>query len=73
LLNLYSCFWVFLPFLKIKGKEKWLIISWLLLAPIPSALTKDGGNHATRLFLMIPPLVILSALGLNKIIDWAKK
>ena len=66
LLGLFALF-------KIKGKEKWLIISWLLLAPIPSALTKDGGNHATRLFLMIPPLVILSALGLNKIIDWAKK
>jgi len=66
LLGLFALF-------KIKGKEKWLIISWLLLAPIPSALTKDGGNHATRLFLMIPPLVALSALGLSKIIDWTKK
>ncbi len=66
LLGLFALF-------KIKGKGKWLIISWLLLAPIPSALTKDGGNHATRLFLMIPPLVTLSALGLSKIIDWTKK
>ncbi|MGI5826332.1 MAG: glycosyltransferase family 39 protein [Patescibacteria group bacterium] len=67
-------FWT-LPFLLagifglLKSKEgsfKRLTFLWLLLAPIPSALTTDGGNHATRLFLMIPALVILIAWG----IDW---
>lgn len=49
-----------------EGSLKKLTFLWLLLAPIPSALTTDGGNHATRLFLMIPALVILIAWG----IDW---
>lgn len=59
--------------LKKKNKSKWLIFSWLLLAPLPSSLTQAGGNHATRLFLMIPPITILSAYGLVQLIELAKK
>lgn len=44
-------------------KQKWLILGWLLIAPIPAALTTDGGFHATRTFLMLLPLGILIALG----------
>lgn len=40
-----------------------LLLSWLLLAPLPSALTKDGGYHASRLILMLPPLILLSSQG----------
>jgi len=43
------------------------VFLWLFLAPLPSALTLEGGNHATRLFLMIPPLVILIAYGINSL------
>lgn len=42
-----------------------LVLAWLLLAPLPSALTQGGATHATRLFILLPPLVILSALGLD--------
>ncbi|OGD04518.1 hypothetical protein A3D85_01890 [Candidatus Amesbacteria bacterium RIFCSPHIGHO2_02_FULL_47_9] len=42
-----------------------LILGWLLIAPIASAMTKDGGNHAGRLIVMLPPLILLSAAGLN--------
>lgn len=45
-----------------------IIIGWLLLTPIPAALTFDGGFHATRLFIMLPPLIALSALGLYKLL-----
>jgi len=48
-----------------KSKEFWLLFGWLLIAPIPSSLTVDGGSHATRLFLMLPPLTIFSAFGLT--------
>jgi len=48
-------------------KVKWLIVGWLVLAPLPAALTRDGGNHATRLILLLPPLVILIAYGVSKI------
>ncbi len=44
-------------------RSRLLILGWLLISPIPAALTFDGGFHATRLFLMLPPLMILSALG----------
>jgi len=54
-----------------------LLLLWLLIAPIPSALTQGGGTHATRLFVMIPPLCILSALGLSDffkyIVHWKYK
>jgi hypothetical protein len=46
----------------IKQKQYfWLV--WLAIAPIPSALTFDGANHATRLFLMIPPLAVSVGCG----------
>jgi hypothetical protein len=40
----------------------WLL-GLLLLAPIPSSLTIDGYNHASRLFLMIYPLMYFAGLG----------
>lgn len=49
--------------LKEKNTESFLIFGWLLLAPIPSSLTYGGGSHATRLFLMLPPLIFLTATG----------
>lgn len=65
--------WIFLPFLlwglfisikNIKQKSFSLIVLWIILAPIASSLTQAGGTHATRLFLMLPPLIIFSAIGL---------
>jgi len=53
-------------------KEHQLIVSWLFLAPIPSALTQGGGEHATRLFLMLPPLIILSGVGLSTLVSLIK-
>lgn len=47
-----------------------LMLIWLLIAPIPSALTQGGGEHATRLFVMLPPLVYFSALGFSNLISW---
>ena len=46
------------------SRNKTLIL-WLLIAPLASALTKDGGNHAGRLIVMLPPLILLSAIGVN--------
>lgn len=74
-------YWGFLPFLLagafllLKSKEEWMkktVFLWLFLAPLPAALTADGGNHATRLFLMIPPLVILTACGVNSLLHSRK-
>lgn len=53
----------FFGFLK-DTKVKTLIVFWVLAGIIPSAITRDGGNHATRLILILPPLVILTSYGL---------
>ncbi len=45
-------------------KDKATIIFLILAGVIPAAMTRDGGNHATRLILILPPLVILIAIGL---------
>jgi 4-amino-4-deoxy-L-arabinose transferase-like glycosyltransferase len=64
-------------FFKSGRSEKLLVLTWVLIAPIPGSLTADGGYHATRLFVMLPPLVMLNALGLANILGkykrwWAK-
>ncbi len=54
-------------------KIKFFLIFWLLAAPIPAALTRDGGMHATRLFFFLPPLILLNTLGIFQIIELVKK
>lgn len=56
-----------------KTKVVFIIIGWLLLAPIPAALTVEGGNHATRLFLMLIPLVTLSSIGIFQLLTFFNK
>lgn len=59
---------------KTTGKEqKNFIFAWLLLSPVPSILTRDGGNHATRLVLMLPPLLILISYGVYNFLEQFKK
>lgn len=46
---------------KEKFDRKWLWLGWLLIAPVADSLTSNG--HAMRAFLMVPPLVVISAFG----------
>jgi len=55
------------------NKLKRLFFSWLLLAPIPAAITRDGAGHATRLLFLLPILLIFSALGFWQIMSFLKK
>lgn len=48
---------------KLEWRKAALVFGWLLIAPIPASLTYQGGFHATRLFIMLPPLLFLSGLG----------
>jgi hypothetical protein len=45
-----------------KEKNKSLIIAWVFICPIPSALTVDAPN-STRLFILMPAFVLLSSYG----------
>ncbi len=56
----------------IKNNKKWLpVLYWLIISPIPAALTFQS-PHALRSQNMVIPLIILSALGLAKMIDFIK-
>lgn len=45
-------------------KVKTLVGFWIIAGIFPSAITRDGGDHATRLILILPPLVFLISYGL---------
>lgn len=45
-------------------KIKLFIIFWALVGVVPAAITRDGGNHATRLILILPPVIFLISFGL---------
>ncbi len=44
-----------------------LLLGWMAVAPIPTSLV--GGPHSLRSSLMLPPLIILSGLGLRELWD----
>ncbi len=44
-------------------KVKLLMGFWILAASVPSSLTLGGGTHATRLILMLPPLIFFVSFG----------
>jgi len=46
-----------------------LIIPWLFLAPIPSALTIDAPS-SVRSLLMLPALILIESLGAESIYQW---
>jgi 4-amino-4-deoxy-L-arabinose transferase-like glycosyltransferase len=60
--------------LRKKSTNKFLLtlVFWLLLAPVPAILTQEGGSHAARLILMLPPLIILVSIGLDYLITNSK-
>jgi hypothetical protein len=54
-----------LLFSKYKDRKiKLFIAFWILASIIPAAITRNGGNHATRLILILPPMVFLISYGL---------
>lgn len=52
----------------LKHRRFQLLLAWLLIAPIPASLTADP-PQAIRPLLMIPVLVLLMVLALNKLIS----
>jgi len=61
---------VFLKAFKKQDRFFQFLLCWLVLAPIPSSLTMNGGNHALRLFLFLPWLEIVVALGVKEFFSY---
>ena len=49
-----------------KERKRWqlFIVGWLLISIIPAAITRDA-PHALRSLMMIPPIVMIAALGIG--------
>ena len=43
-----------------------VLIPWILLSPVPAAMTRDGGVHAARLLILLPALAWTITLGLRR-------
>ena len=54
------------------NKEHWFIIAWLILAPLPSVLSRDQ-VHAVRSINMVIPLIIILSFGLSNIMEILNK
>lgn len=54
----------FLLFRSKNEKIKQAFLVWILISPIPAAITKDGANYLLRAVTMMPFLTYLAALGL---------
>lgn len=53
-------------------KQKLFVLLWLVLAPLPSILSRDE-VHAVRAYNLVIPLTIISAFGLSCIISTLEK
>jgi 4-amino-4-deoxy-L-arabinose transferase-like glycosyltransferase len=54
---------------KLSNKAYLFIILWLILAPLPSVLSRDQ-VHSVRALNMAIPLIIVSSMGLAKLYEW---
>jgi hypothetical protein len=55
-----------------KGRGPKFILLWLILAPLPAALSRDQ-VHAVRAVNMVIPLTVISAIGLTGILRWINR
>jgi 4-amino-4-deoxy-L-arabinose transferase-like glycosyltransferase len=56
-----------------KGSGAWRgwLLAWLLLAPVPAAITHEGLPHALRTLMVVPALALLGGIGMNAAAQWA--
>lgn len=53
--------------LKQRGELGKFFLWWLILSPLPFALTRDSsGGHATRLILILPSLIYFASIALSR-------
>jgi 4-amino-4-deoxy-L-arabinose transferase-like glycosyltransferase len=62
-----------LIWLRNNRKAAWIILIWLVIYPLGSALTQDKNAQATRSVIGVIPLQILSACGIAFMYDYFQK
>ena len=64
---------VFLWRVPMDRKVRSFFMFWIFTGAVPSALTIDGGDHATRLILLLIPLTIVMAIGGIKVFEFSRR
>jgi 4-amino-4-deoxy-L-arabinose transferase-like glycosyltransferase len=69
---------IFAPFLLLGClsaliRKNWFFLLWAFFAPVPAALTISGGNHASRLFLLLPAFLFLVTSGFFEVLSFIKR
>jgi len=59
----------FMFFGKAKKKNKWLLLFWMIISPVPAAITNDGARYLLRAITLMPILTYLSAVGIVSFIS----
>jgi hypothetical protein len=68
----FMLFGAFVFFRKADSKLRNIFLVWILVSPIPAALTKDGANYLLRVITLMPFLTYFSGLGLIESVSWFK-
>lgn len=55
-----------------RTKVSKFVITWLLLAPLPAIITRDGSMHASRLMLILPVLSFIISVGVYVVLTRTK-
>ena len=55
------------------SKEIGLLLIWVLIAPIPAALSTGVGYSANRVVIILPALTIISGIGAFRLYEFVKK
>ncbi|MBU1200451.1 hypothetical protein KJ953_02845 [Patescibacteria group bacterium] len=68
----FMVYGAFIFFNKTKKKHKQLLLLWIIISPIPAAITNDGAKYLLRVVTLLPLLTYFSALGITKYISLFK-
>lgn len=68
----FMLYGAFIFFKNADGKLRSLFLVWILVSPIPAAITKDGAFYLLRVITLMPFLTYFSGLGLVESVSWFK-
>ncbi len=54
---------------KVKTPWRSWLVAWLLLAPVPAAITHEGLPHALRTLMIVPAIALVAGYGLSQLLD----
>lgn len=57
--------------IKTPGRVRGWLLAWIVLAPVPAAITQEGLPHALRTLMIVPAFALLGGIGLARVVERA--